>query len=643
MDGQIAKQPTNFNVHLQAATETAVTDFTKLLSEGVIGKNPYAAHMRTKMRRNYEWHSEAFSVKESVDQLLIDQDTYRLLAEHADNIEVLYQTLDALAESQIDELVYSKNNFSEAMMRRDLFAKVVHAATDTLIEEGLMDAEDTRFDALISGYTAALGGYQELREMIHDRTEGKFDSLLEWATDEERKATPEGEEVDAEKASKRMVELYNEVVSELGISTESGAMMPAGYIYLATLARKIAIREAQNELPHERDPETIGAAAVPHMRSLLEQIATMPEPFNSVASAEPREKLLLAAHAKAFALPTDFRDLIIKSAEHASAQGEASLPRVLRVADGDLRRFHSRGRTNLEEHGIMPYDARIADRAYKHWAKQIGHELPDHQSVEDLIQEFEEDADAAVHESSCGLVHPGLILARRAYVEAMGKEIVAGLKEKGLPSRAAADQFAAVCEKYELGYESHWEMAQWCLEETGNAHGSFGQWSLARAMGDTGRDYPELTQAEREAIPVIASGMLSVACRHRGMPEAWGGHPYIPALYRRAMDYATEQHQREVGRNSPLFADRINTPSVSDTERAYVKEMSPETQEKITEAMQPILHRAVGMFADEPRPQSGLMPPPMDDPSVAAPVVDSRTLREVMEFFDAGRDKARAS
>lgn len=641
----------SFTWHARVAAKLAMDHFDARIKREVAAESPQAKGIRDLLRREYDWNDIEFSVKDSIDELMADKALYLSVVEHIHDLDTLYQAMETIANVQIEELVFDMNDYPRASLRRDQFVHCLGTIIDTLRDEGMLSPEDRRFDDLINGYQCALSGYLEMREHIFDHTKGRHSSLMEWTATSAIEKNRTAEEPNEEKAGRLMMRRYRAMFKEWGLDVGKKGLLPIAYAHIGALVMKVAMRESMNAHPHERDPAILSEKAKPYVKKHLETIAQMGTNLTSLAQVTQAENYVLDAYAKAFRQPRDFHILVGAQAKIAEERARAALPRLKREAQNDQSSLKTRGEAKLLEEGVDPYHHGMVETLASHWFSGIKDELEKAENIEKIVQLFEEDADAVLHETTCGLEHPAMILLRRDYTEAFGKALLEELKQRNqdLPEgqppyavRGMKDVFDALISKYDEAYHGHWETANWCLRQTDNAYADFGQYVLALQMAAKGKTYDQMTQEERLEVPVIARQYITQAGVDRGIPEAWASHPLMPRLYRLALDHAASKVNRELQSN-PLFPnDRNPTRPFNEAEMGHIVHTQQAAEEEISGLSGQVLRGAVGMFPSDPPNAYGILPQKREPLDLYVPYIDAATLQKMIEFFEANRTKSRA-
>ncbi len=635
-----------FAWHVTAATKLAMEHFDQIIQTHIKEKTPQAAGIRKYLRNEFDWKREDFSVKETISGLEIDKNIYLDAAAQVRNADMLYELLEVIADDQIDDLFFQDNDYPRASIRRDQLAHFVESITHTLREEHLLAPDDTRFSDLVNGYNCALSGYLEMREIINDHTDKKFSSLLEWSAITAIDENLADHDATDKRTEELAVQRYNEIFEAFDLGTGNDTILPPAYLHLAVLAKKIATREALNASPYETDSETINQLQEPYYDKLMRSIAGLGLQLHRVADASKAEHVLMDRYAEVFQQPRDFHRLVEEASKQAAAYTMQSMPRLYKEADRDLKSIETKGRTYMEEQGVVPYTSNTVARLLKAWSRAMEEKLQAGMNYQEIGEIFEQDADAVLQETTCGLEHPAMILLRRNYAEAFGKALVQAVKaeDSAMPTMRANDVFAAVCEKYDYAYEAHWETANWCLSDTNGAYGDYGQYALMMALTSQGQNYGEMTREEALEVPDDARKYIASAAEHRGIEAAWAHHPFTPLLYRKALDYAIEGQHRGVTRRPPeVMSDRAPGQDHTPLEISEIRNAMAQGQDSIEQAWVKVLHRTMGMFPAAPDNDFGVPAPRMDRPEEQAPYVDAKSLREAMQFFETSHKRSRVS
>lgn len=653
-------QQKQFAWNVKAAAKLAMQHFDRHALQELVtptADSERSHQLRNLLRRAYDWRSDTFSVKGTVDELILDQKLYLEVADHLHDADALFATLNALAQNQIEELVLTHNNLPKAALRYDLFTRYTDTIVAHLKSEGLLDAEDRRFDDLLNGYQCALKGYMELRTRIGDRTGGHYHSLMEWAADSvAEKDNTKGEDIDENRVVRLMFRRYRTILREQGMGTASHGLIPTPYIYFATLVEHAAMREARYAHPFETDRQVLGAHAKPFLEKHLYSLMELPVNLDNVAEWSVADRHVQQCYADAHRQPVDFSAALKQGCEEATKLTLAAFPRLYRESEKHRQHTHSKGEARLlTEIGGLPYHAEGVERLCRIWIEQMEPKLATAHNVQDLVEMFEQDADAALHETTCGLEHPAMIRLRGYYAEAVGRAMAAEWKARNaaLPEGAQAydvrgltDQFDAIAHKYALCYEAHWKAAAWCSQATDGAHGDFGQYALSMQLAYMAKDFGEWTSEQRQAVATVARNYMIRYGEEKGVPQAWASHPMIPLLYDRAEQYVRGEYRREMHKAAPhltplLREDRRPGEALNAAEVTAATSTREAEKEYVDQSLPATLYRAVEMFAPAPPNGYGLRANPAKVPHEASPYLDAVSLRDMEQFFEAAHSAGR--
>lgn len=637
-----------------AAAKLAMQDFDTRIMQNIAGKTETAKKMRTLLRQEYDWKSAELSIKQMIDQLAEDKAMYLALAQHLHSPEDLYRAMETVANAHLDELMFDTNNYPLATLRHDQFVHFLGTVSDVLRDEGLLTSEDERFKSLLTGYRCAMLGYERLREKVFERTKGTHASLMEWTSASTVEKNPEAEEYDGSKAAQLMARRYRAIFRDWGLNAQKGGLVPVAYAYLLDLAEKISVREAEVEHPNVTDMAALKKLSTPHMKQHLHAMMAMNTNITSLAQIANIDQYLLDAYAIAFHLPRDFSELTKQSCKNAEELALAALPRLEREAIRDQNTIRTSGQEKLEAHGVQPYSNGVMGMLAPHWFKEIARELESADNLQEIVQIFQEDADMAIHETSCGLQHPGMTLLRRSYVEAFGKALEKQLKERNASEhisppydvREVRKSFETLSHKYEQAYECHWDIANWCLRFTEGAYSDFGQYALSMAMAAKGKNYDALSMEERIGATHYARHYVTDYAVQKGVPEAWASHPLMPRLYQATLVQAAEDESRRMAADySVLPNDRSRTKPWSERELKQIHTEKARAESAIDSKQSALLEAVVAQMPSGYPDRFGHAAPSIaksSNPYDTTPYIDAATLRHINQLIGIDRPASRA-
>lgn len=640
----------HFAFTISAAARLAMQDFDTRIKTEVAGQSEIAKKMRKLLRAKYDWKDDVLSIKQSISQLEQDKTLYLELAKHIHSADDLYKAMETIANSQVEDLLFHHNNFPLATLRHDQFVHFLGTVFDALRDEGLIAGKDHRFDAIVTGYHCAMLGYDSLREEVKKRSKKQYASLLEWtgasATD------PETEELNEKKFVQLINRRYRSIFRDWGLNIQGEKLVPVAYAYLANLAEKISVQQTLNEHPEITDTEDLKRLAVEHRKELLQNMTQFHTNLFSLAQVAEVEHYLLDAYAAAFHLPRNFSQLTKQSAAMAQERAEAALPRLERQATQHLSSVHTPGRDKLEAAGMLPYTPEILQALSKSWFKEISQELAAAHNLNEIIQVFQDDADKAILECSCGLQHPGVILLRRSYVEAFGKSLEAQWKEQiasdvapSYDMRAVRQSFDALAHKYDQAYECYWDIANWCLRVTNGAYSDFGQLTLNVEMATHGKNFKTLTREEYLTASQDARECIIEYAKENGVPKAWAEHPLMPRLYQATLAHSVEQENRRIAADFSLFPnDRSRTTPWNEAEQAKIKQATIDAESVIDTKQHDLLQAIVQQFPSGYPDRFGRSAPSLEKiaaPYDTTPYIDAVTLARIHNLIELDRPKGR--
>jgi hypothetical protein len=648
----LSSQQKEFSWHVKASAQIALRHFHAHAIEELrtpTEQSPRAHALRNHLREEYDWRNDTFSVKGTIDDLMIDQALYLELAEQTHDVDALYRAMEAIALAQIETLTFETNDYPRAALRRDQFAQTLHAVVDHLRSEQLLAENDTRFDDLVNGYNCALSGYLDLREKIMERTKGEYSSLIEWVCDDiAAKATPDTADGEEAAAGHLLARRYRALFREMGLDTKKKGFFPPSYAHIVAIGQHAAMREARNALPYETDRATIEQRSHAPMARHMQALADMHLDLSSIAEASRAERYMWRAYAAAYQQPEDLDALAEQAGAVAQERTQAAFARLYRTAERDRQSLICEGEKKLQTEGLLPYPPQIVERLIAHWYPLIQEEIKASDNIHEMLEQFEIDADAVLHETTCALEHPVMIQLRRCYAEAYGKELLQALRARNTAEHAGYDVNAlkhgldAVLHKYDMAYDAHWETANWCLKLTNGAYADFGQYALAMEMTAKAKDYSELSLEERMYVPKIANHYRTQCGVDRHIPEAWAAHPMMPALYRQSMDYVVTQLNRAMQQDYGVFSDKVGPKTVLDAaQRQQIVAASEAAREQIDARMPGVLANAVASFAPEAPDADGLPAEKAARPQLATPYMDAKTLQQLSAFFAEERQGGR--
>lgn len=621
---------------LWVAGEEACEHFKAHLIKPALMSGSAAAHRTRKhLRESYEGKTSIFSVKHSINQLLDDQQLYLNAVAKVKNPAELYDLLETIAGAQIDYLVFQSNNMPEAHLRRDQFALFVEAITEEMKRHGYMEAHDTRFDDLIEGYNAAIHGYQLMRDRVEEMSDGQQASLYEYA---------EANEPDEANVPQGLMSAYDLVTESFGFAVSPHGAVPPAYFYLQDLASRIAVRQAKNDLPGADSLEALQPAIDRHMQAMSREIHTLLHNPQQLASIVPAERYLKKLQREAFQVPEEFEALVLLAHEAAYTRTMAALPRIQKESALYLQGDRTRSRSVEKMIGMQAHPYKHLEKLVKNKLLQwSANDLRSLDSMEDVVEHFDMDADACVAETIAECAHPGIILAGRTYAESFGKELAASMRERGYPVRGIQTDFAALDDKYQMGFSAHWEAARWCRDYSDDAYNTFGDWAMHMQCAKHAKQPDALSNQQVQEAYDEAWEKFSQAAESLGLAREWV-HPYLPALYRLAADHATDVVERNEMRVPKTLEEWIAPPIPDDTSPHTLKR---EDKIKLASRAEEIMDEARDMIASEmqwqrqrfrtARADNGMPAPAVVDPLTEDVFIDAHTLSQLAHHYEHER------
>lgn len=482
-------------------------------------------------------------------------------------------------EAEMAHLFYVSNNRAEAQIVRDYFERFLAAATGAMHSTGHMskDAIDGVPSMLLPYYDIGFEAYEDLRALIHDRTNGASHSPVAYAlaqTEDDRNLKHLPKLAEHSEAGKDMVmgitqEMVTRLLSEhYRLDRNDNRPMHYTVPWVAARAREVSLAQAEHRtgdrwssrkaMQDTKDALTLEYTLLGKVGQLLDEdgpiyglldaqkmfsefraeVNKVPEHFD-----EMLEDALLHAHAKAFhQYPARFK-------QHVQRYQGTPTPRSAKLmhALAPARDTLALGQHTIEEMGVMMRESMRGTTSLRGVAR----------SVEMM-------ADWLGERVSFGTVEPSTLLYLQDFIGEMRRDLGAGLHDAGMFDPKELARLKMVEEKCQHYYDSFHVLRQWTLQHTGGAYDRPMMQEYMQYAQDTGTHYEDVPAEtfEQQLMPQ-AKGQVGKMLRSMGLNSKDYEHAMMPLLVDKASRIAIGTH------GAPAVEDGATPEAADEAERNH--------------------------------------------------------------------------